>query len=126
MKTGKLKNDKKNHLDWMAVLMAIVFPAKYTFIPAVVFYLLYIASDKVIFIILIGLTALAYLVAVVLLIRYFRKGSKSSKPPASPSKSSVHKSTDAYDEHHTGEDVAAAFAAGMIGGALMHRLFKDW
>lgn len=123
MKTGKQKNDKKLW-DWMTVLMAVVFPAKYTFILAFVFDLLYIASDKVIFLVLIGLTTLVYLMAVVLLIRFFRKGSKGSKPSASPSKSSVHRSTVVYDGHNDNEDIESAFAAGMIGGALLHRMFK--
>lgn len=118
MKTGKPKNDKKIRLDWMAVLMAVVYPGIYAFILAFVFYLLYIASDRIIFLVLIGLTALIYLVAVFLLIRYFRK---SSNPSACPSRSRV-----VNYAHDSNEDDESAFTAGFMGGALLHQLIRDW
>lgn len=123
MESGKLKNEKKHNLYWMAVLIAVVHPAIYAFFISFFFYLLYIGSDKTIFLVLIGLTALIYILVVFLLLRFFSKDSKGSKPSASavPPKSTV-----VSEDHYSDEDIGSAIAAGMIGGVFLHRMFKDW
>ena len=120
MEPGKLKNEKKHNLYWMAVLIAVVHPAIYAFFISFFFYLLYIGSDKTIFLVLIGLTALISILVVFLLLRAFSKDSKPSTSAAPP------KSTVVSEDHYADEDIGSAIAAGMIGGVFLHRMFKDW
>ena len=104
--------EKKKGTDWLCVLFAIWLPLKYAFFIFLIFYLLYVGTDSLIFLFLIILTVLLYLVAVLYLLDFFSK-------PADPSYSS---GGFAVDSDLT-SDEEEALSAGLLGGALLGRTF---
>lgn len=114
MNTEDIKNttdpEKKKGTNWLCVLAAIWLPLKYAFFIFLIFYLLYVGTDSLIFLFLTILTVLLYLVAVFYLLDFFSK-------PADPSYSS---GGSAVDSDLT-SDEATAFSAGLLGGVLLDR-----
>ena len=102
--------EKKKGINWLCVLVAIWLPLKHAFFIFLIFYLLFMGSESLIFLIWAILTILVYLGVVIYLLINLSKPGAQSDASCAPVK----------DSDLTSDEVDA-FSAGLLGAALLGR-----
>ncbi len=108
-KPVKKKNNGNDVVIAMIALGLPIFPAA---IIGLIFYLLYLGSDSVVFLVLLCATGLIYIIAAILFFHALKKGPSSKSSKASPGISGS-----------SSADPDSAFLLGMIGGTVLDRTF---